>query len=245
METASFLTHTSTRARYGHPAESEGFKQDLETKEKDSAPWRCHEQNDDMLIAENLSCIRGERVLFENLGFCLGEGGLLIIKGTNGAGKTSLLHILCGLLTPSAGHVETENVRGIYVGAKNALKERLTVYENLEFYSKLHDGSPLLVDSALKFFDIEDRAEQTVATLSSGLKRRVALARLLLGNYNLWILDEPTNFLDAEGVALLTSLIESRVQAGGIVVIASHTMGSAFASHMLQLEDFAPLSLRA
>lgn len=200
-----------------------------------------------MLIAENLSCVLSERTLFTGVGFCLQPGALLLLKGANGSGKTSLLRILSGLMPTSAGSVtwEGKSITGnadfkrelMVVGHKSAVKLDATVEENLRFWGRM-TNTEMLVPAAMRFYELEKFADTPARELSAGWQRRVALARLIVLPCKLWMLDEPTNFLDEEGVILTASLIETRVKQGGIVVIASHIMNSAVASHTLMMEDY-------
>ncbi len=200
-----------------------------------------------MLIAEDIACVLGERTIFKRLGFCLQPGALLLLKGANGSGKTSLIRILSGALPPEAGNVSWDGkpIRNnpefkrelMLVGHKSAVKLDATVRENLDFWGKMY-GSEMLTGAAMRFYDLERFADTPARELSAGWQRRVALARLIVVPCRLWMLDEPTNFLDEEAVILTASLIETRVKQGGIVIIASHIMQSAVASHTLNMEDF-------
>lgn len=200
-----------------------------------------------MLIADNLTCARGGRAIFAQLGFCLQDGALLLLKGANGSGKTSLIKMLAGLLPPTEGTVywngvrigESDDFRDqlIYIGHKSAVKLDATVEENIRFWGRLY-GTEMLITAALTFYGLTQFKDIPAIQLSAGWQRRVALARLIVAPCRLWLLDEPTNFLDEEAVALTAGLIESRVKQGGIVVVASHIMGSAVASHTLWMGDF-------
>jgi heme exporter protein A len=201
-----------------------------------------------MLTVSNLTCIRGERQIFSGLGFCLQAGALLLLKGGNGSGKTSLIKLLSGLMEPAGGEISWDgaSITGndafkrdvMYIGHKSAVKLDATVSENLLFWGRLYD-TELLVPAALSFFDLGKFADLPAGQLSAGWQRRVALARLIVAPCRLWLLDEPTNFLDEDAVILTASLIESRVKQGGIVVAASHIMNSAIAAHTLWMGDFA------
>ncbi|NOU24391.1 MAG: cytochrome c biogenesis heme-transporting ATPase CcmA, partial [Methylotenera sp.] len=157
-----------------------------------------------MLKAQGLACLRGDRLLFKEVGFELQAGGLLYVLGENGSGKSSLLRMLCGLLTPEAGAVfwdsnkTKENAEDYlsnltYLGHLNGLKDDLTALENLYMSAQLAGN---LVDkegalAALSAIGIARCANLPVRVLSQGQKRRVALARLWLVKSKLWILDEP------------------------------------------------------
>lgn len=202
-----------------------------------------------MLSCENIGCIRGEVPIFQQVGFSLQEGSLLLLKGPNGSGKTSLIKILTGLMPPDAGQVswEGQSIAGndgfkrelMYIGHKSGVKLDCTVEENVAFWAKLYDTEMLLA-AALKFYDLTPYRDVPAGQLSAGWQRRVALARLIVVPCKLWLLDEPTNFLDDDAVMLTASLIESRVKQGGIVVVASHIMNSAIAAHTLYMGDFRP-----
>ncbi|MEQ1789559.1 MAG: cytochrome c biogenesis heme-transporting ATPase CcmA [Rickettsiales bacterium] len=200
-----------------------------------------------MLTCENLRCVRGDNVVFSHLGFCLQEGSLLLLKGANGSGKTTLLKILSGLLPPDSGKIlwSEKPIRDnndfkrdmMVIGHKSGVKADATVYENLEFWAKLY-GTELLIPAALSFYNLNPFSDVPAAQLSAGWQRRIALARLIVSPCKLWLLDEPTNFLDEDAVMLTASLIESRVKQGGIVIVASHIMSSSIAAHTLWMGDF-------
>ena len=172
-----------------------------------------------MLEAADLRCERGGRVLFERLSFRLGAGEFLRVSGANGSGKTSLLRVLCGLLTPSRGSVRwkgepvaalrEEYARQlVYLGHAHAVKGDLTAEENLSIACTLAGlaASRDAVKSALVRFALPD--DVPVRRLSQGQRRRAALARLALsGAVPLWLLDEPFAALDAEGIERLGALL--------------------------------------
>ncbi len=188
-----------------------------------------------MLEARNLECTRGDHVLFRNLGFSVSAGELVYLRGSNGSGKTSLLRILCGLFMPTEGEVfwENENISELreeyyqelsYFGHLNAIKDELTGIENLRISSKLA-GIELSEARALESLEkmgLMGREDLPTRFLSQGQKRRVALARLLVSETKLWILDEPFSALDVAAVELLQGLIRTHLENGGMVILTTH-----------------------
>jgi heme exporter protein A len=192
-----------------------------------------------MLRGIDLSCTRGERCLFAGLQLELSPGQCLHVAGNNGAGKTSLLRILAGLLAPTqgsvqwkgagiAGHREEYGADLAFVGHLNGIKDDLTALENVCFEAALRGrGAPAGTDpaalAALDRVGLADYADVPVRHLSQGQKRRVALARLC-GPVAapLWILDEPFNALDAGAVTTLYGLIAGQLAGGGMVVLTAH-----------------------
>jgi heme exporter protein A len=188
-----------------------------------------------MLEVSNLKCVRGERPLFDGVGFRLESGKLLYLRGANGAGKTSLLRILCGLSPAESGQIRWNGVAIdelgeayrqdlFYLGHHNALQEALTVNENLAFYAALAGTIPSEADTADALARLGLRGCQTrlVRHLSQGQKRRVALSRLMLNRARLWILDEPFVALDQAAIQLLADLVAAHLNKGGLAVLTSH-----------------------
>lgn len=201
-----------------------------------------------MLSCEKLSFAR-DRLLFEGVGFCLKPATALGLRGKNGSGKTTLLRLLAGLHAPSSGLVQWlgEAVRDnaeyqsmmCYIGHQNAHKPDLTVYDNLQYFAALK-GTEMLVPAALQFFGLLPFMDMPVSQLSAGWQRRVALARLLAIPSIVWLLDEPTANLDDDGCRLLDGLIATRLQQGGIIVVAGHQNLPGSITHSLDLSDFKP-----
>lgn len=174
-------------------------------------------------------------MLFSGLDCTLHAGRWLYLAGANGAGKTSLLRMVCGLSPVEAGQIRWNDIpigqqaqayrrELFYLGHLNALQESLSVLENLTFLSLLAGTRPTSATllAALARFGLHSRQHQLVRHLSQGQKRRVALARLLLTDARLWLLDEPFVAMDADGIDLLAGLIAAHLQAGGLAVLTSH-----------------------
>ena len=188
-----------------------------------------------MLEVRDLECVRGDHRLFTGLNFELQGGELLRLRGSNGSGKTSLLKVVCGLLEPAEGEVlwQGENILAqrdefngalLYLGHLNGVKAELTGFENLRMSSTLR-GKPVMdgqIYDALEQIGLGGREDLPTQVLSQGQKRRVALARLLLSDAELWVLDEPFTALDVDAVDMLGKLIESHLQKGRMVVYTTH-----------------------
>jgi heme exporter protein A len=188
-----------------------------------------------MLMAQDLACLRGDRLLFKNVGFELNTGGLLYVLGENGSGKSSLLRMLCGLLMPETGIVFwgektiKENAEDYlsnltYIGHLNGLKDDLTALENLLMSARVA-GNELTEDkalAALTAIGIARCAHLPARVLSQGQKRRVALARLWLTKAKLWILDEPFAALDVASVEVLAARVSEHLSSGGMAILTTH-----------------------
>jgi heme exporter protein A len=178
------------------------------------------------ISVSDLGVRRGNAWLFRRLSFQLGAGRMAWIRGANGAGKTTLLRILAGLGRADEGAVKrSEASQLLYIGHANALKDDLTVTESLEFLAQLHgnEAGSQEIAQALKSLGIFHRRLAYVRTLSQGQRRRVALARLALAAPpSLWILDEPFDALDTDGIQIVGGLMHRHAQKGGSVAYTSH-----------------------
>jgi len=188
-----------------------------------------------MLEGKDLACVRGERKLFGHLNFTLSEGELLLVQGANGSGKTSLLRMICGLLTPEFGEIlwrgekisavrEGYHAEMAYFGHAPAVKEDLTAFENLDFSCRLA-GIPVdrgEVEGALGYLGLGHCLNLPTKSLSQGQRRRVALARLMLAKARLWILDEPLTALDQAALQLVQSLLGEHLREGGMAMLTTH-----------------------
>lgn len=196
------------------------------------------------LALDDLAGSRGGRTLFSGVTLTLKPGDAAELRGPNGIGKTTLLHIVAGFLQPAAG---TARLLGVdpeeraetaigWLGHRAAIKPRLTVGENLAFWAAL-DGFPSnSVLPALETVGLASIAGLDAGYLSAGQTRRLALARLLLADRPLWLLDEPTAALDAEGERLVASLIDRHLDRGGLVLAATHhDLGLAHGVHVVAL----------
>ncbi len=181
------------------------------------------------LIADSLSVRRGERVIFARLSFGLAAGEALVVRGRNGAGKSSLLAVLSGLLTPEAGRVGLDGEPDAVpaeamnlVGHRDGLKAALTAEENLAFAQAVLGLPGLGPAAALAALGIGALAALPVAYLSAGQRRRVGLARLLVSARPIWLLDEPTAALDTAAQENLGALMAAHRASGGLIVATTH-----------------------
>ena len=182
------------------------------------------------LLAENLTCARGGRTVFSGLSFAIGAGEALVVTGRNGAGKSSLLRLIAGLVHMAAGKLaltggEAEASVGEqahYLGHHDALKSSLSVSENLAFWIEFLGGDRRAVMAALEAVDLAPLAGLPAAYLSAGQRRRLSIARLVAVERPLWLLDEPTSALDAQSQERLAGLMRAHRDKGGLIVAAAH-----------------------
>jgi len=182
------------------------------------------------LKAEALTCVRGGRTVFAGLSFAVGAGEALLLTGRNGAGKSSLLRVIAGLvrvadgrLTLSGGNPEaTIAEQAHYLGHQDALKSSLSVSENLAFWIEYLGGARAAVPAALDSVGLRPLAGLPAAYLSAGQRRRLSIARLAAVERPLWLLDEPTSALDAPSQERLAGLMQAHLDKGGLIVAATH-----------------------
>lgn len=191
---------------------------------------------DPILEVRDLTCERGERVLFRGLHFAVRPGTLVRIAGSNGAGKTTLLRLMTGLMRPLEGEILWRGTpvqkasqdfwkELCYIGHRNGVKDDLSVLENVLINAEIAavPTTEAKALDALEAVGLEDFVDVPAGQLSQGQRRRVALARLWLSSATpLWVLDEPFTALDVRGVARLADLIAEHVAEGGIVMLVTH-----------------------
>jgi len=182
------------------------------------------------LRADNLTCVRGGRDVFRGLSFGVGSGEALLVTGRNGAGKSSLLRMIAGLLRVAAGTLAVEGGSGDstigeqahYLGHLDALKPALTVSENLQFWAEFLGPASGDITPALQAVDLAPLADLPAAYLSAGQRRRLSLARLVAVPRAIWLLDEPTSALDTASQSRLADLMRLHLTSGGMIVAAAH-----------------------
>lgn len=185
------------------------------------------------LDIHNLSCVRQQKTIFSGLSFRVMKHECVLIEGPNGSGKSSLLRILCGLATPSAGDViwnnqSVQSTRALYhenlhyISHANGIKLGLTVIENLQLAKHLASTSEQAVNTVLQSLKLIDYQHACTSRLSAGQKRRIALAKLFLFPKLIWILDEPLTTLDTDTQAFFLRQLQLHLNHGGMAIISSH-----------------------
>jgi heme exporter protein A len=182
------------------------------------------------LSGRGVRCVRGGREVFSGLDFESASGEALAVTGPNGSGKTSLLRLIAGLLTLADGSIgleggETELTlaeQAHYLGHRDALKSALSVTENLSFWRDFLGGEAADTKTSLVTVGLDHAAHLPAAFLSAGQRRRLSIARLIAIKRPIWLLDEPTNALDAAGQSLFAGLMVDHLSRGGLIVAATH-----------------------
>jgi heme exporter protein A len=182
------------------------------------------------LHVEDLACRRGGRLIFEELSFVLRPGEAIALTGRNGAGKSSLIAMLCGRLRPDGGNIRLEGMEdeatlaevSHLVGHRDGLKTTLSARENLAFAQDVLGDAAATPDEALVVVGLGHAAELPAGYLSAGQRRRVALARLLVSRRPYWLLDEPLSALDTASQAMVSGLMRDHLAQGGVILAATH-----------------------
>jgi heme exporter protein A len=200
------------------------------------------------LIAENLSGERGGEPVFSGINFSLSNSEALVVTGPNGSGKSTLLRIVAGLLPASGGKARLEGGGEAfvsiasachYLGHQNAMKPTLSVTENLAFWRDFCGATELGIDDALDAVGLAGIGHLPFGFLSTGQRRRAAIARLLVSHRPLWLLDEPTAGLDKASEKRLSALMTAHCRNGGIIVAATH-LPLGINAQELAMGDAAP-----
>ena len=199
------------------------------------------------LVADNLTCRRGGRIVFRDLSFRVSTGQAVLLRGPNGAGKSTLLRVIAGMLPVLAGDVSVGEASLIsdrsalqeqiaYAGHLDAVKPALTVRQNLVLWAGIFGAGEAGIDAELERFDLARIAARPVSQCSAGQKRRLGLARLPVVQRPVWLLDEPTVSLDASASVLVADLIRDHCAKGGIVLAATHIDLGLTDTSVLQLQ---------
>lgn len=174
-----------------------------------------------LLAFDSVTCLRGDRLLFETMSFVLDPGAAALVTGPNGSGKSSLLRLAAGLLTPFGGSVSRSG-KLAWLDDRAALDANLPLGRALAFWASIDRAPRDAITRALATMDIERLADVPVRMLSTGQRRRAGLARVLLGGAAIWLLDEPGNGLDSATLARLADAVAHHRADGGIVIAATH-----------------------
>ena len=189
------------------------------------------------LAFHDVACRRGDRVLFRGLSLTCEAGSAWQVTGPNGSGKTSLIRIAAGLLAPFSGSVKREGNAAL-LDERHALDPDRPLGEALRFWARL-DGSDRFA-MAVETAGLTPLLPLPVRDLSTGQKKRAGIARLLLGDASIWLLDEPLNGLDADWARRVEDLMRDHVAGGGIVLVASHQSLDRLAPNRIAIADYAP-----
>ncbi|MDN5928503.1 MAG: heme ABC exporter ATP-binding protein CcmA [Hyphomicrobiales bacterium] len=183
------------------------------------------------LVAEKVGGERGGETVFSGIDFAVSDGETLIVTGPNGSGKSTLLRIIAGLLPAAEGSIQLEGggeqapdpaAACHYLGHENGMKPVLSVAENLDFWQNFNGAPALGIGEALEAVGLETVAHLPYGYLSTGQRRRIAIARLLISRRPLWLLDEPTAGLDRRSEERFAALMTGHLREGGMIVAATH-----------------------
>ena len=174
-----------------------------------------------LLRLDRVACIRGDRLLFEELSLALAPGEALWLRGPNGAGKSSLIRVAAGLLRAAAGTVERFG-RVALIDEAAALDAELPLRRALDFWARVDTVDGHTVDRAMEAMALHPLAEVPVAMLSTGQRKRAAMVRVIASGAPIWLLDEPANGMDDAAQARLVAAIAMHRANGGAVMLASH-----------------------
>ena len=174
-----------------------------------------------LVAASGLACVRGGRLVFDAVGFAIGPGEALQVHGANGTGKSSLLRMIAGLLSPAAGLLSV-NGRIALCDERLALDRDAPLVRALDFWTIAAGAASHRTETAMAALAIDHLGEVPVRYLSTGQRQRARLARVAASDANLWLLDEPLNGLDVDAVGALGELVAGHLAAGGAVLASSH-----------------------
>lgn len=191
------------------------------------------------LTADNLACRRGDRLLFRRLSFALEAGAACHVTGANGAGKTTLIRAVAGLTTPYAGEVRRAGALAL-LDERTGLDPALPLGRALAFWAQIDHVGHLALETCCDRLGLGNLLEVPVRYLSTGQKKRAALARVLGQAAPIWLLDEPLSGLDTASQGLVSTLVREHCASGGIALIASHQPLDVTGMTSFAIEDFAP-----
>jgi len=174
-----------------------------------------------LLALDSVACIRGDRLIFDNLSLTLARGDALWLRGPNGAGKSSLIRLAAGLLRPAVGIVERRE-RIALIDEATALDPELPLRRALDFWARVDTVDGYMVDRAMDEMTLNNLAEVPVSMLSTGQRKRAAMVRVIASGAPIWLLDEPANGMDEAAKARLVAAIAKHRANGGAVMLASH-----------------------
>ena len=190
----------------------------------------------ELLRLGNVACIRGDRLLFEDLSLTLNRGDALWLRGPNGTGKSSLIRLAAGLLRPASGTVERRE-RIALIDEASALDAELPLRRALDFWARIDTVDGHRVDRAMEEMALVPLAEVPVSMLSTGQRKRATMVRVIASGAPIWLLDEPANGMDDAAQARLVAAIAQHRANGGAVLLASH--------FVLGVPDLAELDMGA